>query len=172
MRIAYADPPYPKYARYYRDHPDFAGEVNHAELIERLESDFDGWILHTYSNAICTLAPLLPEGCRWLAWVKTFASFKPGVTPAYAWEPVIMKPARKPAVSNRLILRDWIACPITLRRGLVGAKPAAVCHWAFECVGAEPGDELIDLYPGTGAVSRAWECWRPQLSLFEECANA
>jgi hypothetical protein len=46
MRIAYADPPYIGCAHLYSEHPDFAGEVDHVALIERLESEFDGWVLH------------------------------------------------------------------------------------------------------------------------------
>lgn len=37
LRFAYADPPYPGLARYYRDHPDYAGEVDHGELLSRLQ---------------------------------------------------------------------------------------------------------------------------------------
>src|SRR5277367_5989681 len=73
MKIAYADPPYPGCAHRYRDHPDYAGEVDHAALIAHLDHDFDGWVLHTHTPAIAVLAPLLPPGARWGAWVKTFA---------------------------------------------------------------------------------------------------
>src|SRR3546814_7348850 len=89
-----------------------------------------------------TLAPLVPDGARWMSWVKGFAAFKRNVPVAYAWEPVIVKPARKPVVSKRLVMRDWIECPITMKRGLTGAKPEAVCHWAFEMVAARPEDDL------------------------------
>jgi hypothetical protein len=34
------------------------------------------------------------------------------------WESVIVKAARKPVVSKRLVMRDWILESITLRRGL------------------------------------------------------
>lgn len=68
-------------------------------------------------------------------------------------------------VSKRLVLRDWIECPITLRRGLTGAKPEAVCHWAFETVAARPDDTLDDLFPGTGAVAEAWRTWRLKFTL-------
>ena len=34
-RLGYADPPYPGLAHLYADHPDFAGEVDHAALIRR-----------------------------------------------------------------------------------------------------------------------------------------
>lgn len=168
MRIAYADPPYINCAHLYQDHPDFAGEVDHAELIERLQSEFDGWVLHASAtpHSMATLAPLVAKtGARWMSWVKGFAAFKRNVSVAYAWEPVIVKPARKPVVSKRLVMRDWIECPITLRRGLTGAKPEKVCHWAFEAVGARPEDDLVDLYPGTGAVTKAWQSWRGLFTL-------
>lgn len=159
MKIAYADPPYPGCAHLYKNHPDFAGEVDHAALITRLESDFDGWVLHTSSVALGRVLPLVPSGARVMAWVKGFAAFKKNVSVAYAWEPVIVKAARKPVVSKRLVMRDWIQESITLKRGLTSTKPEKVCHWAFEMVGARPEDELADLFPGTGAVTKAWGTW-------------
>jgi hypothetical protein len=160
MRIGYADPPYPGCAHLYKDHPDFGGEVDHKELIERLERDYDGWVLHTSVPGLKTVLPLLPEDARIMSWVKGFAAFKKNVSVAYAWEPVIVKAARKPVVSKRLVMRDWIECGITLRRGLTGAKPEKVCHWAFEVCGARPEDELHDMFPGTGAVGKAWKVWQ------------
>lgn len=159
MRIGYADPPYPGCAHYYRDHPDFAGEVDHAALIRRLDHDFDGWVLHTHVPGLAVVIPLLPKDARVMAWVKGFAAFKRNVPVAYAWEPVVVKAARKPVVSKRLVMRDWVECGITLKRGLTGAKPEKVCHWAFEVAGARPEDELSDLFPGTGAVTKAWKTW-------------
>jgi hypothetical protein len=44
----------------------------------------------------------------------------------------------------------------TLPGRVVGAKPAAVCAWIFALLGAAPGDTLDDLFPGSGAVGRAW----------------
>lgn len=40
MRVAYADPPYPGCAHLYRDHPDYAGEVDHEALVASLLADF------------------------------------------------------------------------------------------------------------------------------------
>lgn len=78
MRIGYADPPYVGCAHLYRDHPDFAGEVDHAELIARLESDYDGWVLHAAATpaSMATLAPLVAAvpDARWMSWVKGFAT--------------------------------------------------------------------------------------------------
>ena len=166
MRLAYADPPYPGCAHLYRDHPDYAGEVDHAELVQRL-GEYDGWCLHTSSVALRDVLALCPADTRVMPWVKSFAAFKANVPVAYAWEPVIVKACRKPVVSGRVVMRDWISCPITMRRGLVGVKPDAVCRWLFEVMGCEPEDDLDDLFPGTGAVSRAWDLWRRQLTLRE-----
>lgn len=168
MKLGYADPPYPGCAHLYKDHPDFAGEVDHAALIERLQSEFDGWLLHTSATpeALALIAPLVAgTGARWMSWVKPFAAFKRNVPVAYAWEPVIVKPARKPVVSKRLVMRDWVDCPITMKRGLTGAKPEKVCHWAFEMLAAWPTDELVDLFPGTGAVTEAWKSWQGKFAL-------
>lgn len=176
-RIGYADPPYIGCAHLYADHPDYGGEVDHAELVERLQSEFDGWVLHAAATpaSMAVLAPLVEKtGARWCSWVKSFAAFKRNVSVAYAWEPVIIKPARKPVVSKRHISRDFVETAvkssIALRKGLTGAKPEAVCHWAFELVGACPGDDLADLFPGTGAVSAWWATWEGKFTLPMESA--
>lgn len=154
-RIAYADPPYPGCAHLYPENR----EVDHSTLIARLET-YDGWVLHTSSVALAIVLPLVPKGVRLMAWVKPFAAFKRNVSVAYAWEPVFVKAVRKPVVRGRIVMRDWIAESITMKKGLTGAKPAKVCEWAFEMLGAEKEDTLDDLFPGTGAISLAWEGWR------------
>jgi hypothetical protein len=164
MRLGYADPPYPgQAAKHYAGHADFAGEVDHRELLKRLDAEHDGWALHTSSTALSEVlghATALDLHYRIVVWVKPFAAFKRNVSVAYAWEPALVKAARKPVVSGRQVpLRDYIAEPITMRRGLAGAKPEAVCHWLFETLGARPEDDLVDLYPGTAAVSAAWLTW-------------
>lgn len=167
--IAYADPPYPGCAHLYRDHPDYGGEVDHLELARRLNDDYDGFVLHTSSVALGDVLRFLSlADCidyRVMAWVKPFAAFKKNVSVAYAWEPVIVKAVRKPVVKPGMTYRDWFAEPITLKRGLTGAKPENVCRWLFEVAGCEPDDELTDLFPGTGAVTRAWDNWANQLVL-------
>lgn len=150
MRVAYADPPYPGQARKRYKCP----EVDHAELVERLRG-FDCWALSTSSTALREVWNLCPEA-RCAPWVKPFAIFKPGVNPAYAWEPVLFYGARKRTRTEPTV-RDWVSANITLKRGLCGAKPDAFCAWLFDLLGMQPGDEFHDLFPGTGAVSRAWE---------------
>lgn len=156
MRFAYADPPYPGQARKHYAHDPRCAEVDHAELVARLVADFpDGWALSTSSTALRDVLPLCPPDVRVMAWVKPFASFKPGVNPAYAWEPVIVRGGRKRGRQVATV-RDWVAESITLKRGLSGAKPRGFCLWLFEVLGARRGDDLADLYPGSGAVTAAW----------------
>lgn len=168
MKFAYADPPYPgQSAKHYADHPDYAGEVDHVALLEQMECAYDGWLLHTSAPALWDLLPLCPRppGVRVFAWVKPFAAFKRNVSPAYAWEPVIVKPLRKAEPNQREdspVMRDWFAEPITLKKGLAGAKPERLCHWLFEACGLTPDDELHDMFPGTGAVTQAWDSWCAQ----------
>jgi len=167
MKIAYADPPYPGCAHLYKDHKDYAGEVDHEQLIRRLQTEYDGYILHTSSSALRLILPLCPEA-RVMSWVKPFAAFKRNVSVAYAWEPVLVKAARKPVVSHRIVMRDWVSCSITMKKGLTGAKPEAVARWAFEMVGAEPTDTLDDLFPGTGAITDAWKKWRGEIETIQQ----
>lgn len=174
MNLGYADPPYfgcgKLYAQHHSNSMDWDDPETHRKLVDRLQQEFDGWVLHMSATpeSIALYAPLvLGTGARWCSWVKGFAAFKRNVPVGYAYEPVIIKPMRKPVVSKRLVMRDWVQENITLKRGLTGAKPEAVCHWAFELAAARPDDTLDDLFPGTGAVTRAWRTWQGKFTLPE-----
>jgi len=166
-RIGYADPPYPGLsAKHYGNHIDFAREVDHVQLLGKLAHEYDGWVLHTSSVALADVLHAAREvgaAHRLMAWVKPWAAFKRNVSVAYAWEPILVAAARKPEITGRMVMRDWFSEPMTMRRGLTGAKPERLCHWLFEMLGAHPSDELDDLFPGSGAVSRAWDTWRGSL---------
>lgn len=172
MNLHYADPPYYGCGKLYTEHHpqalDWDDAATHVRLVEQLQDEADGWVLHASATpeSMALYAPLVERtGARWCGWFKQFAAFKRNVPVAYAWEPVIIKAGRKPVVSKRLVMRDWIMCPITMKKGLTGAKPEAVCHWAFELAAARPDDELTDLFPGTGAVTGAWRTWRGKFTL-------
>lgn len=172
MRLGYADPVYFGCGKLYAErHPnalDWDDPARHVRLVDQLEAEFGGWVLHASATpaSIALYAPLVVKtGARWCSWVKGFAAFKRNVPVAYAWEPVIIKAARKPVVSKRQVSRDWIQESVTLKRGLTGAKPEAVVHWALELLGARPDDELHDLFPGTEAVTRAWRAWQGKFTL-------
>lgn len=159
MRIAYADPPYPGLSDYYIGHPDYAGEVDHAALLSSLQ-EYDAWALSTSARAlphICSLAVALGSEIRIAAWVRGGRSAR-SRWPVSTWEPVVFAGGRRLPDSARVddsLTR--ISRPRTTDNNrVIGAKPAAFCYWLFDLLDARPGDEFIDLFPGSGGVSRAW----------------
>jgi hypothetical protein len=154
MRFAYADPPYLRCAaRLYGDATYDSLEA-HENLIDSLD-EYDGWAYSLSSSSLYEILPLCPDDVRIAAWVKPFCSFKPNVNPAYAWEPVIYRGGRKRPRTEPTV-RDFVSANITLKKGLAGAKPEAFCRWIFDLLGMTPGDEFIDVFPGTGIVSAVW----------------
>jgi len=233
LRLAYADPPYPGRSRkYYGDHPDYAGEVDHAALITSLAADYDGWALSTSADALPALLPLCPRGVRVAAWHRGERPNRMARGPQNAWEPVLFTggrlrvaaagnddTSRLTAVGGDASLRssttaadileaataadvrdaetarhlvgatgsgdphDGSICSsstgdasgvlprridsLIYRPGnrttdparVVGAKPAVFVRWIFDLLGALPGDEFVDIFPGSGGVSRAWRLY-------------
>ncbi len=152
MRIAYADPPYIGQAKRYPEKQ----EVDHRELINRLCCDYDCWALSCSSPSLKQILSYCPDGYRVAAWVKPFCSFKVGVYPAYAWEPVVFWHPRARGRTEPTT-RDWLAESMSLEKHLDGAKPPRFCYWLFNLLGAEPDDIFYDLYPGTGIVGKCWK---------------
>ncbi len=154
MRVAYADPPYVGQSRkhYGRE------EVDHPALVAQLRT-FDSWALSASSPSLRELWNLCPEA-RVGIWVKPFCSFKPGVNPAYAWEPVLFVSSRKRGRKEPTV-RDFVSCNMTMKKGLAGAKQDDFCYWLFELLGMKADDVFYDLFLGTGRVTRAWEAWKP-----------
>lgn len=172
MRFAYADPPYlgmgRMYLKYHPDALEWDRVEKHAELICRLVEEFpDGWAMSASAPSLRQLLPLCPEGVRIASWVKPFAAFRPNVTPAYAWEPVIFRGGNR-KTRDEWSGRDWVSAmpPVFSgenRDGIKGMKPAIFCFWLFDdLLGIREGDELVDLFPGSGAVGRALDSWRRQ----------
>lgn len=177
MRFAYADPPYLDCCGLYDHHHGDDGLcwddlTTHKLLVERLVDGFpDGWAMSLSSTSLQRILPLCPTDVRVSAWCKTFSAFKKGVRPAYAWEPVIWRGGRNPAFGHphapppkggkqntpKDFHETWnqdggLLAPITLRKGLTGAKPSDFCGWVLDLLNVQPGDEVIDLYPGTGIM--------------------
>ncbi len=175
MRVAYADPPYPGQAkRHYGDHPDYAGEVDHAELIARLERDYpDGWALSTSAAALRDVLALCPtDHVRICAWIRGSMP-KPPARLMWTWEPLIVRiPSWRMRHAHDFI-RDSL--PVMQPSGflggkITGAKPTGFSEWLFNVLGLGPDDEFVDIFPGSGAVGQAWEAWRAQLSLLDGAA--
>lgn len=182
LRLGYADPPYPGLSkRYYSEHADYDGEVDHAALIRRLSSDFDGWALSTNASSLQALLALCPPGVKIAAWHRG-ARYVRSLGPLSAWEPIIYSGGRlaidlapvgqdlTETSSGRTERRiDSNADQPSLIHGqtarltdvdrVVGSKPAAYIRFVFDLLGARPQDEFVDLYPGSGGFSRAWSLY-------------
>lgn len=181
IKVAYADPPYIGQAKrhYNCEEVDHAKLIR--RLYTEFP---DGWALSCSTPSLRTILNICHgvhrEVDKWqqpdyriAAWVKSFGAFKKGVRPAYMWEPVIFRGGRNPANGfshapperngKQNTPKDFfiseiespaIKEPITLRKGLVGAKPEAVCRWILELLNVQQGDEVVDLFPGTGIMGR------------------
>lgn len=157
MKFAYADPPYIGQAKKHYSHDPRCAEVDHKDLVRNLCENYpDGWALSLSSPSLQEVLGYCPADVRVLSWVKPFCSFKKNVTLAYSWEPVILRGGRKRSAKEPTV-KDHLIESITLKKGLAGAKPIRFCYWIFDCLGAKPGDQLDDLFPGTGIVSSSWE---------------
>ena len=167
VRFAFADPPYIGQAQKHYGYP----EVDHRALLERLGADYpDGWVLCLSSPTLREILEMCPREVRVGAWVKPFASFKSGVNPAYAWEPVIYRGGRSWAIrggKESPTVRDWVSASITLKKGLAGAKPSAFCDWVMDLLGTTDEDEWDDLFPGTGVFGARWKARQHELRFTE-----
>lgn len=167
MKFGYADPPYLGRCSYYghNHNPDGGRRFDglcwndietHAALINYLVDNYrDGFVLSLSAPSLREIWPLCPATARCGAWVKPFASFKPGVNPGYCWEPFIFVGGRKLGRETSTI-RDYVSANILLQKGVVGAKPPAVCEWVMDFMGFDASqDTFDDLFTGAGSFTRA-----------------
>jgi len=174
VRVAYADPPYPGCAHLYKDHPDYAGEVDHAELIDRMEREFpDGWALSTSAAALPLVLGLCPKvqtasELRVCAWVRSVVP-RPPARIMWSWEPLIVRTTNWRQRREGDFVRDVLTGagqPSGFLGGkITGQKPPGFCHWMFHLLGLSPDDDFVDLFPGSGAVGQEWNAWRNQLGI-------
>ena len=176
MRFAYADPPYPGNSFLYKDHPDYAGEVDHKELLSRL-AGYDGWALSTSARALPEIISQAVVSClgmtiRVACWVRGVRQTSSRY-PLNAWEPVVFAGGRRLVRCDQLAdVLTYSARPRTTDPArVIGAKPSAFCFWMFDLLGALPGDQFDDLYPGSGGVMRAWECYTSPRARDDASAN-
>jgi len=156
MRFAYADPPYPGKAGYYVERQ----EVDHGALIEQLVAGYpDGWALSTAASSLRAVLPLCPASTRVCAWRRA-VRWTHSRRALSAWEPLLVVGGRELGTNEPQDLvdaLDYRGRYDSVPGALVGMKPPQFATWLFRLLGAQPGDELDDLYPGSGAIRRAWE---------------
>lgn len=163
MKFAYADPPYyGQGKRLYGDHPEahvWDEKETHIRLVKRMYDEFDdGWALSCNPADLNWLLPNCPDA-RVCVWVKTFHQIRPLVSVQFAWEPVIVHGGRQ--VKNRKpMVRDWLAAARTMRKGVIGSKPAAFHVWLLDLLGYDPNiDSIADLFPGAQGLAQVLQTY-------------
>lgn len=170
LKLAYADPPYlgqcVKYG--HRHEPPYGcwdENRTHRNLLRHLHENYDGWAYSLSSTSLAHIVGELranytanvgphPSTVRIGAWTKTFCAHKANVRMAYSWEPVLFVPGRDRSADGAAVGHDSLVEPITLQRGLVGAKSERFCRWVLDLLGYIDGDYLDDIFPGSGVMCR------------------
>lgn len=158
MKFAYADPPYYKHGkRLYKDlHPDAAiwdRQQSHLDLIGKLYTEYpDGFALSCNPSDLAWILPVYPD-LRVCVWAKTFHQIL-AITVQYSWEPVLLHGGRKD-YKRKPMVRDWLSCARSMRKGLVGAKPLAFNNWVLDLLNYKYGDVVDDLFPGSNGMAEA-----------------
>jgi hypothetical protein len=184
MKLAIADPPYlGRAVRWYGEggcgngkgegqadnHPQaYQWDIpqTHKDLVRQLQKDFDGWAIamsvHSLSTYLSEVETDSRNGIRVGVWNKP-ASFPSGSRIANHWEPVLFKiPEERRGRSIGTQVRD-VFTSTPLRSNFVGAKPREWTEWVLEVLGYTDGDEVSDLFAGSGAVTNAIENMKSRL---------
>lgn len=167
VTFAYADPPYPGKIDYYTDQPrndwpdqpDGSGEIDHRELIERLTGEYPaGWALSTSAAALRDVLPLCPPDVRVASWHRRVRHTR-ARHPLSSWEPLIVWRGRPYSTTASQTVLDRLVYEGRYKSypgALVGMKPPEFAIWMFRQLNASRGDDVHDLFPGSGAIGRAW----------------
>ena len=160
MKFAYADPPYLGCGKriYGKHHPEaelWDDPMTHIELVERLMDEFsDGWAISLHEPSLKFYCRIIPDDARVCAWAKTMHQIWWNVTVQYSWEPVILYGGRKEK-NRKPMVRDHFIGARSNRKGLEGSKTDAFNDWILDLLNYQPGDQMVDLFPGSGGMARA-----------------
>lgn len=177
MKLAIADPPYLGRAdRWYGDgrgsgrtatvagrngrkpdhHPQAAewdDPERHVQLVRDL-AQYDGWLVAGAPGTERVLLEAAPADAQLGIWHRPNA-MPGGGRVLRSYEPVVFRvPEGRRDRSTGPRVRDVLSSPV-LPQGFLGSKPPAWTRWALELLGYQPSDELVDIFPGSGAVAAA-----------------
>lgn len=122
VHLALADPPYLGQSRRYPEHPEAAvwdASQTHLDLMERLEREYDGWVLACSHAMLRLLLPEADDSVRIGVWAKTRAGgSRPNVRIGFAHEHVLFQqpPGRRGGLAD-MRRTDTLIAPATQRRG-------------------------------------------------------
>ena len=101
---------------------------------------------------------LCPPGTRTCVWVRGVRK-TPSRRALCAWEPLLVfggRPRRVAVAEDLCDVLAWGGRQRSPPGAIVGMKSAPFCEWMFRLLGARACDDFVDLFPGSGAVGRAW----------------
>lgn len=126
---------------------------SHRQLVRVLDDQFDGWAVAMSRDSLPVYLGVAPD-----AWVAVW--HRPNAVPGGShilgsWEPVLVRvpPGRRRQVGRGQV-RDVLTASAP-KVGHVGAKPEVWTRWVLDMLWYQDGDEVVDLFPGSGSVSAA-----------------
>ena len=177
MKLCIADPPYlGRAVRWYGaggcgdgkgigqadNHPEawkWDEPETHRQLVSHLVDNYDAWAIaltvHSLSTYLQEIETDSRNGIRVCVWHKPAAS-PSGSRISNHWEPVIVSvPKDRRGWKTELPrVKDVLTANIP-KVNFVGAKPAEWTRWVLDLMGYQEGDEVVDLFHGSGSVSNA-----------------
>lgn len=177
MKLCIADPPYlGRAVRWYGEggcgdgrgtnqadnHPDAAqwdDPERHKQLVSELEAKFDGWAIamsvHSLSTYLSVVETDSRNGIRVCVWHKPNA-ITSGSRITNHWEPVLVRvPKERRGWASGMERTKDVLIAGTPNIGFRGAKPKEWTLWVLGLLGYEKGDDVTDLFNGSGAVQYA-----------------
>ena len=176
MKFIIADPPYlGRAVRYYGqggcgygygigqadNHPQahiWDNPETHKKLAQDLLDNYDGFAIALTVHSLSTYLEVIKtdsrNNIRIMSWIKPSA-VPSGNRISTSWEPVIIKMAKGRKNHNEGVrMKDYlIANPP--RQNFMGSKPQEWTNWVLDAMGFRDGDEVTDMFEGSGAVTKA-----------------
>ena len=176
VKLAIADPPYlGRAVRYYGaggcgygygknqadNHPEaylWDDPETHKDLARKLLNEYDGFAIALTVHSLSTYLEVIEtdsrNGIRIGAWIKP-KSVPSGSRIKTSWEPVIFKiPKARKGYDGGKRVNDHLICnPPTIN--FIGAKPIEWTNWVLDVMGYQEGDQVDDLFVGSGMVTKA-----------------
>jgi len=176
LKLCIADPPYlGRAVRWYGEngcgdgygkgqadnHPEaylWDKPETHRQLVKDLNQKYDGWAIamsvHSLSTYLSEVETESRNGIRVCVWHKPSAS-PSGNRITNHWEPVLIKvPKARKGWSAGEHMKDVMTCTPN-KIGFVGSKPVEWTRWVLDLLGYQDGDQVDDLFIGSGSVTQA-----------------
>lgn len=139
-------------------HPDAAEwdrPARHRLLLEQLVDEFDGWAIATTLDGLDAYRPL-PIPAQIMVWHKPTAQ-PTSARIATSCEAVIVCTPEARRGRRGLQVPDLLVTN-ALQSGFRGAKPPAWTRWVLDALAYSPDDdEVVDMFPGSGAITAELE---------------